>query len=242
MSTPAVTEVVYGRNPVRELLAAGRRPAHRIAALPQLVGEPWLAGAGVPVRTADRAELGRLAGTSDHQGVVAEAGPYPYVQASPLLREEGPLVCLDGAQDPRNIGAVARVAEAGGAAGLVIPGRGSPGVTAVVCKASAGAVEHLLVNRTDGLIGLLHDARGMGRIVAGADADAPGVVDHGDAGLPIDTILVLGAEGSGLRPRVRDACDVLVRIPMRGRVASLNLSVAAGILLFDLPRPPIAQR
>lgn len=230
-------EVVYGRNPVRELIAAGRRPVRAVHALARAAGEPWLEAAGVPVRVVDRTALGRLAGTGDHQGVVAETDPYPYAEPSELIHADGPLICLDGAQDPRNVGAVARVAEAGGAGGLVIPARGGPGITAVACKASAGAVEHLAVARVDGLAGFLHDARGAGRVVAGADASAPGAVDHREADLPADAVLVLGAEGSGLRPRVRGTCDVLVRIPMRGRVDSLNLSVAAGILLFALPSP-----
>ena len=229
--------IVYGRNPVGELIAAGSRPVRAVHALARIAREPWLSGAGVRVQVAERAALGRLAGTSDHQGVVAETDPYPYAEASELIHAEGPLLCLDGAQDPRNVGAVARVAEAGGAGGLVIPARGGPGITAVACKASAGAVEHLRIARVDGMAGFLHDARGAGRVVAGADSSAKGALDHRAAGLPADAVIVLGAEGSGLRPRVRDACELLVRIPMRGRVDSLNLSVAAGILLFGLPSP-----
>lgn len=225
-------EVVYGRNPVRELLAADRRRVHAVHALAPLASEAWLRRARAPVHVADRATLGRLAGSSDHQGVVAEVDAYPYVPAREILRSDGPLVCLDGAQDPRNIGAVARVADAAGAAGLVIPSRGSPGVTPTVCKTSAGAVEHLAITRTDGLTGLLHDARGMGRTVAGADAETG--TDHRTAGLPHDVVLVLGAEGVGLRPRVLAECDLRVRIVMRGRVSSLNLAVAAGVLLFSL--------
>ena len=227
--------LVYGRNPVRELIAAGRRPVLAVHVLDRLAREPWLTDAGAPVGVADKAALARLAGTGDHQGVVAEAGPYPYVEPRDLIHAEGPLVCLDGAQDPRNVGAVARVAEAGGAGGLVIPARGGPGITAVACKASAGAVEHLRIARVEGMAGFLHDVGGAGRRIAGADASAPEAVDHREADLPADAVLVLGAEGTGLRPRVRGACDTLVRIPMRGRVASLNLSVAAGILLFALP-------
>lgn len=226
-------ELVYGRNPVRELIAAGRRRVLALHVLSQLADEPWVAAAGVTPVVADRAALGRLVGTSDHQGVVAETEPYPYVATTELLRAGAPVVCLDGAQDPRNIGAVARVAEAAGAAGLVIPSRGVPGITPVVCKTSAGAVEHLAIARTDGLPGFLHDARGAGRTVAGADAD-DGRDVHA-AGLPADTVLVMGSEGEGLRPRVKGECTVLVRIPMRGRVASLNLAVATGVLLYALP-------
>jgi 23S rRNA (guanosine2251-2'-O)-methyltransferase len=223
-------EVVYGRNPVRELLRAGRRPAHRVLALPQLVDEPWLAG--VRVERAQRAELGRLAGTADHQGVVALTDPYPYAVAGDLLHEPGAIVVLDGAQDPRNLGAIARVAEAAGAAGLVIAQRGTPGVTATVCKASAGAVEHLPVARVGSIAAFVHDAAGAGRAAVGADAGRG--EDYATLDWPVAALLVLGSEGAGLRPKVREACSVLVRIPMEGSVDSLNLSVAAGILLFRM--------
>lgn len=225
-------QLVYGRNPVRELIAAGARPVHEVRAVPQLAREPWLAG--VPVREATRAELGRLAGTSDHQGVVALTDPYPYAELRTLLDRPGPIVVLDGAQDPRNLGAIARVAEAAGAAGMAIPRRGGPGVTAAVSKASAGAAEHLSVARVDSVAAAVHDARGTGRLAVGADADRG--EDYRRLAWPPDVVLVLGSEGQGLRPRVRSACDRLARIPMAGRVGSLNISVAAGILLFEALR------
>jgi len=225
-------EVVYGRNPVRELIAAGARPVHEVWALAQVAGEPWLAGA--PVVERSREALGRMAGTSDHQGVVALTEPYPYADPRDLVERPGPLVCLDGAQDPRNLGAIARVAEAAGAAGLVIPRRGGPGVTATVAKASAGAVEHLGVARVGSMAAFVHDARGSGRLAVGAEPE--GGEDFRAVGLGPDALIVMGAEGAGLRPRVRDACDALARIPMAGRVASLNISVAAALLLFEALR------
>lgn len=221
-------ERVYGRNPVRELIAAGRRAVHEVAALPQLAGEPWLAGVTVVTRARD--ELGRLAGTADHQGVVAIADPYPYTEPAEVLEGEGPVVCLDGAQDPRNLGAIARVAEGVGAAGIVIPRRGSPGVTPTVAKASAGAVEHLAIARVGSMVGFLHDARGTGRTAIGADPE--GGTDYRLLEWPRDVLLVMGAEGEGLRPRVREGCDRLATIPMSGRVASLNISVASAVLLY----------
>jgi 23S rRNA (guanosine2251-2'-O)-methyltransferase len=226
------SEVVYGRNPVRELIAAGRREVNEVWCLPDLAGEAWLRDRSPRPHT--RAELGRACGSSDHQGVVAFCAPYPYVDADGVLAGSGPVVCLDGAQDPRNLGAVARVADAAGAAGVVVVRRGSPGVTPAVCKASAGAVEHVRVARVDNLAGFLHDARGAGRWADGADPqegeDVRGVA------FERDPLLVLGAEGRGLRPRVRAECDRLVRIPMWGRVGSLNLSVAAAILLHEARR------
>ena len=231
MSAPA-GEVVYGRNPVRELLAAARRPVREVWALPELAAEPWLTPLGPRPRT--RSELARACGSGDHQGVVAFCGPYPYAEPAEVLDAPGPVVCLDGAQDPRNLGAVARVAEAAGAAGLVIPERGSPGVTAAVAKASAGAVEHLRIARVGNLASFVHDARGPDRWAVGADPEAG--EDYRLVPWDRDLVLVLGAEGRGLRPRVRAACDRLVRIPMSGRVSSLNLSVAAGVLLFEAAR------
>lgn len=230
MTEPA--EVVYGRNPVRELLAAGRRPVTAVWALENLLGEPWLRGVRVVPRS--RAQLGNACGSSDHQGVVAFTTAYPYVPARDLLRAAGPIVCLDGAQDPRNLGAICRVADAAGAAGVVIGTRGSPGVTATVCKASAGAVEHLPVARVDSMAGFVLEARQAGRQAVGADP--AGGRDYRAAPMPGDAVLVLGSEGAGLRPRVAAACDRLVSIPMRGRVQSLNISVAAGLLLFEAGR------
>lgn len=229
---PDGREVVYGRNPVRELIAAGARPVHEVSVLAQLQGEPWLEGQRVVVRTRD--QIGHRAGSSDHQGVIAVTDPYPYADAATVLERPGPVVCLDGAQDPRNLGAVARVAEGVGAAGIVIPRRGSPGVTATVAKASAGAVEHLAIARIGSMVSFLHDAAGSGRVVVGAHPE--GAVDFREISWPRDVILVMGAEGEGLRPRVRESCTHLVRIPMAGRVASLNISVAAAILLFETLR------
>lgn len=225
-------EIVYGRNPVRELIAAGRRSVSEVLVLQQLADEDWLAGQRVAVRTRD--QLGRVAGSSDHQGVVARVAAYPYADVRDLIVASGPVVCLDGAHDPRNLGAIARVAEGAGAAGLVIPARGGPGVTSVVVKASAGAVEHLPVARVPSIGAFVHDARGAGRLAVGAHPE--GARDYREVPWTSETLLVMGAEGTGLRPRVRDACDVLAAIPMAGRVASLNISVATGILLFEAIR------
>jgi 23S rRNA (guanosine2251-2'-O)-methyltransferase len=225
-------ETVYGRNPVRELLRAGRRPVHEVWCLPQLRGGPW--PTGVVLRERTRAELGRACGSSDHQGVVAFTEPYPYAGVRDVLERPGPVACLDGAQDPRNLGAICRVCDAVGAAGVVIGQRGSPGVTATVCKASAGAVEHLLLARVSSIGGFLGEARDAGRLTVGADPE--GASDYRAAPWPSDAVVVLGSEGAGLRPRVRAACERLVTIPMSGSVDSLNISVAAALLLFETTR------
>ena len=211
-------QFIYGRNPVAEA-ERGRRRVHRVWRAPETSAE----------------ELERLCGSPDHQGVVAEVEPYPYGDSGAMLRRPGTLlVALDQVQDPRNLGAVCRSAEFAGAAGLVIPERRSAAVTPVVCKTSAGAVEHLEVAHVRNLADWLAEAKDAGFWIWGADAEAdatPWSVD-----LTGSTILVLGGEGKGLRPRVAAACDGLVALPGRGRVESLNVSAAATALLFEALR------
>ena len=180
-------------------------------------------------------ELTRLAGSPDHQGIVAEVDPYPYADPRALLdRPDALIVALDQVQDPHNLGAVCRSAEAVGAAGVVIPTRRSASVTPVVCKASAGAVEHLPVARVSNLADWLLAAKEAGAWVYGAEsgAEAP----YASADLTGKVVLVLGSEGGGLRRRVAASCDLLVSIPIRGRVESLNVSAAAAVLLFEAAR------
>jgi 23S rRNA (guanosine2251-2'-O)-methyltransferase len=221
--------IVYGRNPVREALR-GRRTVERVWATPSAAREDWLDG--VRVETADDAELEHLCGSPDHQGVCAQAEPYPYADPGSLLAAGDALVLvLDQVQDPRNLGAICRVAESAGAAGVVIPERRSAEVTPVVCKASAGAVEHLPVARVRNVADWLGEAKEAGAWVYGASAD--GVpYERPDYGGKV--VLVLGSEGRGLRPRVADACDELVALPMRGRIESLNVSAAAAALVYGV--------
>ncbi len=181
------------------------------------------------------AELTRLAGSPDHQGVVAEVDPYPYADPDLLLdRPDALVIALDQVQDPRNLGAVCRSAEAFGAAGVVIPSRRSATVTAVACKASAGAVEHLPVARVSNLADWLLQAKDSGGWIYGAEQRAP--TSYAQADLSGKLVLVLGSEGRGLRRRVSDSCDLLISIPVRGRVGSLNVSAAAAVLLFEAAR------
>ena len=189
---------------------------------------------------ASAAELTRLAGSPDHQGVVAEVDPYPYADPESLLdRPDALVVALDQVQDPRNLGAVCRSAEAVGAAGLVIPSRRSAAVTAVACKASAGAVEHLPVARVPNLVDWLGRAKDAGAWIYGAEQGAP--APYAQADLSGKVVLVLGSEGKGLRRRVSGTCDLLISIPVRGRVRSLNVSAAAAVLLFEAARQRAAD-
>ncbi len=212
------TQTIYGRRPVEEA-ERGRRRVHRIWRTPDTPAE----------------ELERLCGSPDHQGVVAEVDPYPYADPNALLRrEEALILALDQVQDPRNLGAIFRSAEFAGAAGVVIPERRSAEVTAVACKASAGAVEHLDVARVRNLADWLGEAKRAGFWIWGADAEAEQMPWQVDLSGP--TVLVLGGEGKGIRPRVASACDGLIALPRRGRVGSLNVSAAATALLFEALR------
>jgi len=226
-------ELVHGRQPVREALRGRRRVLELWATGRALATEQWLAAAGAAER--DEAELAEAARTRDHQGVVAFCEPYPYADAYELASAEAPLlVCLDQVTDPHNLGAVCRSAEGAGATGVVLPEHGSARVTAAVCRASAGAVEHLPVALVKNLARYLEQVKRADLWALAAAADAPQTLWQAD--LSGGTVLVLGAEGKGIRPLVRRACDGAVSIPLAGRVESLNVSVAAAVLLYEARR------
>jgi len=231
--------ILYGRNPVAEALR-GRRA--------KSVGEVWAtAGAareafleGVEVRLASAEEIEHRSGSSAHQGVCAQAGAYPYSGAQEILAASDPLVvALDQVQDPQNLGSICRTAECVGAAGVVIPERRAAEVTPAVCKASAGAVEHLRLARVRNMADFLAEARRAGCWCYGASADA---TSEKRAPVPYDgpdyagsgVVLVLGSEGAGLRPRVARACDELIALPLLGRIESLGVSAAAAAILYEI--------
>jgi 23S rRNA (guanosine2251-2'-O)-methyltransferase len=222
--------IIYGRNPVREALR-GRRRVHRVYATEKAATEVWLGD--VDVAIAEPHEIEERCGSADHQGVCAEVQAYPYADADSLLDSEDALVvCLDEVQDPHNLGAVCRVAEAAGCAGVVVPERRSAEITPAVCKASAGAVEHLPVARVRNLADWLGDAKKRDAWVYGAEADARVSYDTPDYSGRV--VLVLGSEGRGLRPRVADACDQRISLPDQGQVGSLNVSTAAAALVYGI--------
>ena len=193
--------------------------------------ETWLADARP--RAATTEELARLCGSGDHQGACAEVERYRYADAAQLLADDDALVlCLDQVQDPQNLGAVCRVAECAGASGVVITERRSAEVTAAVCKASAGAVEHLSIARVRNLADYLEAAKPSAAWVYGASARA--ALSYAAPDYRGRVVLVLGAEGAGLRPRVADACDELVSLPVRGRIGSLNVAAAAAALTYGI--------
>ena len=212
------TELIYGTQPVAEA-ERGRRQVHRIWRSPET----------------SSAELERMVGSEDHQGVAAEVDPYPYVGGQELLgKPDALIVVLDQIQDPRNFGAVCRSAEVAGADGVVIPDRRAASVTAVTCKTSAGAVEHLNIARVRNISDWLAEAKDAGFWVWGADGSSDQTPWQTD--LTGKTVLVMGTEGKGLRPRVADTCDGLIAIPQHGKIESLNVSVATSVLLFEAIR------
>lgn len=217
--------IIYGRNAVTEAIRARRRAVLHI----------WATHPGdwPDATAATAAELAERSGSDDHQGVCAEVGAYPYADALDLLAPEDALVVvLDQIQDPRNLGAVARVAECAGASGIVIPQRRSAELTPAACKASAGAVEHLPVARVRNVADFLDQAKKAGAWVYGAAADAQAGYDEPDYRGRV--MLVMGSEGRGLRPRVAEHCDQLVALPILGRIESLNVATAAAAILYGI--------
>jgi 23S rRNA (guanosine2251-2'-O)-methyltransferase len=218
--------IVYGRNAVREAIRG-----------PRLVRTVWATkGAAGEFENAQPATAGEIAqrcGSDAHQGVCADVEQYRYADAAALLRAPDPvLVALDEVTDPQNLGAVCRTAECTGATGVILPERRSAEVTPAVCKASAEAVEHLAIARVRNLADFLADAKAAGHWTYGAAADAR--TGYRSVDWRGGVVLVLGAEGRGLRPRVAAACDDLVALPLRGRIGSLNVSATAAVLLYEI--------
>ncbi len=228
-------DLLYGRRPVREALRGRREVLELWVSERALAAEDWLREAVVRVQVKLERELTDAAGTRDHQGVVAWAEPYRYADAWELAAQERPLLaCLDRVTDPHNLGAVCRSAEGAGATGVVVPAHGSATVTAAVAKASAGAVEHLALAVVPNLARYLADIKRPDLWSYAAAGDAEATLWETD--FTGGTVFVLGAEGGGLRPLVRRTCDAAVRIPLAGHIESLNVSVAAALLLFEATR------
>jgi 23S rRNA (guanosine2251-2'-O)-methyltransferase len=222
------SELVYGRRAVREALR-GRREVLELLATERAAREDWERKPKiVPEKT-----LTELAGTRDHQGVVARVEPFRYADAWELAEGEPLLVALDQVTDPRNLGAVIRSADGAGASGVVLPAHNSARVTPAVARSSAGAVEHLPVAVVPNLSRYLKEIKGPRLWVWAADS---GGTPMAEADLAGGLALVFGAEGKGIRPLVRKMCDGAVSIPLAGQVESLNVSVAAAVLLYEARR------
>jgi 23S rRNA (guanosine2251-2'-O)-methyltransferase len=229
------SELVYGRRPVREAIRGPREVRELWATERALRAEPWLRDTGVRVQRKPERDLNAEAGTTDHQGVLARVEPFRYADAHELVAGEAPLLAvLDSVTDPRNLGAVIRCADGAGANGVVLPAHNSARVTPTVVHASAGAAEHLPVAVVKNLARYLGEIKGPRLWIWAAAGDAE--TSMWDADLSGGAVFVLGAEGKGLRPLVRRTCDDAVRIPLLGQVESLNVSVAAGLLLYEARR------
>ncbi len=246
MEKRAIVGLQYGIHPIREALKAGRRRLERLylapgrhgAALEEIVRLARAQGVRIDLR--DRIALDRLTAGAVHQGVVGVLSAWTYTPledllAEPAKRGEEPLfLLLDGVEDPGNLGGILRTAEGVGVHGVILPGRRAVGLTPTVAKTSAGALEHLPVAQVPNLVPLIRRLQDEQVRVVGADSRAPLICFDADLTGPL--AFVLGGEGRGLRPLVARSCDLLVAIPLRGRVNSLNVSVAAGILLSETIR------
>lgn len=231
--------ILTGINPVAEALRA-RHPLERVliakgAGGPRLQEIIELARrAAIPVRFEPREALERLAGAGSHQGVVALGAANQYVDLDDIAGNARLLVVLDGVEDPHNLGAIIRTAHAAGAGGIVVPERRAVGLTDVVAKAAAGALEYLPVARVGNINRALESLKQRDYWIYGLDER--GEQDYDRVVYNTPTALVFGGEGKGVHDLVRRHCDALVRIPMEGKIPSLNVSVAAGIVLFDWKR------
>ena len=189
---------------------------------------------GIPVRFEERNALERMAPMARHQGVVALAAAHKYRDLEDVLEDAKLVVVLDGIEDPHNLGAVIRTAHAAGASAVVIPERRAAGLTATVAKSAAGAIEHLPVARVTNINRALDQLKAAGFWIYGLDERGSDSYDRVSFNRP--TAIVAGAEGKGLHEQVKKHCDALVRIPTAGAIASLNVSVAVGVVLFEWRR------
>jgi 23S rRNA (guanosine2251-2'-O)-methyltransferase len=228
----AVEEALTAGRALDRIVIARGRHGERVEAIVRLAKTR-----GVPVRFEDRQQVDRLAGTREHQGIAALVAGKPAVGLEDLLRaknEHGLLVLLDGIEDPHNLGAIVRTALAAGAQGVVIPERRAAGLSDTVERASAGALAHLSVARVTNLVRAMEEMKEAGYWLVGLDERADKSYTEVDLKGPIG--IVLGSEGEGLHELTRKRCDFMVSLPTTGPVRSLNVSVAAGVMLFEVVR------
>jgi 23S rRNA (guanosine2251-2'-O)-methyltransferase len=220
-----VAEALKAKRPLERILIARGAGGHRLQEIIDLART-----SGTPVRFEDRGALDRLSGAKNHQGVLALGAEKKYVDLEDVSATAELLVVLDGVEDPHNLGAIIRTAHAAGANAVVIPERRAAGLTETVAKAAAGALEHLPVVHAVNINQTLRSLKDEGYFVYGLDEQ--GTVSFDRVDWADRTVIVMGGEGHGLHEVVKRNCDVLVRIPMAGKIASLNVSVATGVVLF----------
>ncbi len=237
-----MTQILYGRQVVRQVLKENRkvRKLYLQSPMPEL--EALAKKAGVPVVLTDRKKLSRITESEHHQGVAVEIEPYETVSLDELIRgkkgQYGFLIMLDELEDPHNLGAVLRTADAVNADGVIIKKTHSAGLTPTVAKVSAGAIDTVKVAAVTNLTNACRELKKQGYWIVGADMDG---VDYRTLNYDFHTVLVIGNEGKGISRLVRENCDHIVSLPMRGTISSLNASVSAGILMYgiDAKRNPI---
>ena len=238
-------DFVAGRNSVAEALKSGRSinkiliaKGERQGAIREIVGQAR--AKGLVVQEVDQAKLDQIASGVRHQGIIAMVAPVAYVEVADVLQRsldqgEAPfLVLLDELEDPHNVGAILRTADATGVHGVLLPKRRTSPLTATVAKTSAGAIEHVPVARIGNIAQTIEQLKKKGLWVVGADMDGPKNYYETDLTGPI--VVVVGSEGQGLGRLTKEACDFLVRIPMKGQISSLNASVACSLLLYEVLR------
>ncbi len=220
-----IVEALRAGRPLERILVARGAGGHRLQEVIDLART-----AGTPLRFEERGALDRLAGAKSHQGIVALGAEKKYAELDDVAPAAELLVVLDGVEDPHNLGAIIRTAYAAGASAVIVPERRAAGLTETVAKAAAGALEHLPVVQVVNINHSLRSLKDDGYFVYGLDERGDVLYNHVD--WPEKTVIVMGAEGKGLHELVKKNCDSLVRIPMAGEIASLNVSVATGIVLF----------
>jgi 23S rRNA (guanosine2251-2'-O)-methyltransferase len=229
-----IVEALRAKRPLERILISRGAGGHRLQEVIDLARTT-----GTPIRFEDRGALDRLAGVKSHQGVVALGAEKKYAALDEIIATAELLVVLDGVEDPHNLGAIIRTAHAAGANGVIIAERRAAGLTETVAKAAAGALEHLPVVQVVNINQTLRSLKDDGYFVYGLDEK--GSVTYDTVDWPAKTVIVMGAEGKGLHDLVKRNCDATVRIPMAGKIASLNVSVATGIVLFAWrSRRPVA--
>lgn len=239
-----MADLIAGRNSVMEVMKAGRGvnklfvlQGPREGAIREIIG--LAQEKGVPFKEVDRSFLDRMT-EEKHQGIIAEVAPYEYVELEDIInvareRGEDPLVLiLADLEDPHNFGAILRTADAVGVHGVVIPKRRSVQMNATVAKVSSGAAEYVPVARVANLVQAVEELKGLGLWVTGADMDGDKTLWQADLTGPL--ALIVGAEGYGIPRLLKEKCDFLTSIPMQGKIASLNASVAASVVLFEVRR------
>lgn len=230
----SVTEALRGQRKFHKLHVEQERHNPRIEEILKLAHKK-----SVSIQTSSRKDLERLFPQAPHQGVVAEVEPYVYAELDDIIVKASPkessiLLVLDGIEDPQNLGSIIRTAECAGVSGIILPRHNSVAITPTVVRASAGATEHIAVAQETNLVNTLKRLKKAGFWVIGADMTGP--QEYFRTAIPFPAVLVIGGEGRGIRRLVRENCDLLVRIPMFGQVNSLNASVSAALLTYELMR------